>query len=129
MNYADGKNKVGRIFTVIAAVAAAAALILYNGVMNRTTVPYVMIIASLVIFVLLKLVSNKSSGPLPVRAITFLNASLMAAALITGINPMVNQLGFVAAGLDTVSTISSLIVFAVSAGISMLLNVVASFLI
>jgi hypothetical protein len=73
--------------------------------------------------------SVNPSGPLPARAITFLNASLMSAALITGISPMVNQLGFVVAGLDTMSTISALIIFAVLAGISMLLNVVASFLI
>ena len=129
MKQANGKSSVGRILTAIAAVAALASLILYHGVLNRTKVPYVAVAVSLVVFVLLTLVSRRTDSMLPARAIAFLNAALLAAALITGIGPMVNQMGFVVAGLDTVSTISSLIAFAACSAAAMLLNIIASFLI
>ena len=129
MKQASGKIGAGRILTAIAAVAALVSLILYNGVLNRTAAPCVTLAASLAVFILLTLMSRKTDSVLPARAIAFLNAALLAAALITGIGPMVNQLGFVVAGLDTVNTISSLISFAAFSSLAMLLNIVASFLI
>ena len=57
-----------------------------------------------------------------------LDAVLMASAAVWSANLMVNQIGYVISGLDGIDTIMSFIVFCALAVISMLLNIIASFL-
>jgi hypothetical protein len=67
--------------------------------------------------------SNKIYDFVPV-----VNAVLMASAAVWGVNLMVNEIGYVVADLDTFDAIQSLVVFEIIAVISLILNIVASFM-
>ena len=123
------KKTVGYYMTMLAAILSLIALFLYRGVLIKVTAPSAASAAAVVVFVLLTLLESKINSAIILRLIAFLNAVLMAFALISSIGPMINQIGFVFAGLDPMSTISAVITFAVLSGISMLLNIIASFII
>jgi hypothetical protein len=121
------KNKsVGFYITLVAAVLSVVACVLYSKVMYTLPVVYGFCAAAAVLAVVAIVVGNKSSlvaGLLPV-----VNAILMACAGVWGVFLMVNELGYVVSGLDSFDAITSFIVFEAFAVVSMLLNIISSFM-
>ena len=123
-----GKFKRGLsvYLTVVAGILAIVAAILYRGVMYRYQPVYYMLIAAAVI----ACVRYVLAGFMP-RVASYLPicmAVLLASAAVWGTQLMVNQLGYVYAGLDGVSTIMTWIYFVGFAAAGMVLSIVASFM-
>lgn len=123
-----GKNKLGAaaFLSCLAGVLAVVAAILYKDVMYTFQPVYVLLIAAVVLAVLGYVVATKApklSGYVPV-----VMAVLLASAAVWGTQLMVNQLGYVYAGLDGVNTIMSYIYFVSCTAVAMVLSIVASFL-
>lgn len=120
------KKKAGGFYlTLAAAVLALAGVVLYGSVMYKMNAVYILLAAAIVLGVLAFVLTGKSTV---VSLIPVVNAVLMASAAVWSANLMINQIGYVIAGLDGVDTIQSFIVFCVIAVIGMLLNIIASFL-
>lgn len=111
--------------TAAAGVLAIVAAILYNGVMYRFEPTYIMLIAAAVVAVgafVLAGFAPRAAAYLPICA-----SALLASAGIWGTQLMVNQLGYVYAGLDGMDTIMSWIWFMVVTLVALILCIVASF--
>jgi len=106
---------------IIAALLAAAGAVVYTQVMYTVNVTYVFI-AIVVVLALVALVIKPLRGFAVVA-----NTALCASAIAWGTTNMVNQIGYVIAKLDTVSTIMPLIIFWVLLVVAMLFNLIASF--
>lgn len=123
------KNKtIGFYMTLLAAILSIVACVLYVKVMYTLPVVYVFCVAAVVLTVIViaasaKKTESKLYGLLPVA-----NAILMASAAVGGVNLMVNELGYVVAGLDSFDSIISFVIFEAFAVVSMILNIVASFM-
>jgi hypothetical protein len=123
------KNKtVGFYITLVAAILSAIACLLYRSVMYRLGVVYVLCIVAVVFAVLAVAASFKGSAGKLCDFVPVVNAVLMASAAVWGVNLMVNELGYVVADLDTFDAIQSFIVFEVVAVVSLILNIVGSFM-
>ena len=114
--------------TLLAAILSIVACVLYVKVMYTLPVVYVFCVAAVVLTVIViaasaKKTESKLYGLLPVA-----NAILMASAAVGGVNLMVNELGYVVAGLDSFDSIISFVIFEAFAVVSMILNIVASFM-
>ena len=123
-----GKFKRGFsvILTVVAAILAIVAAILYRGVLYTFKPVYAMLIAAAVVGCLRYVLA----GFLP-RVASYLPicmAALLASAAVWGTQLMVNQLGYVYAGLDPISTIMTWIYFIGFTCVGMLLSIIASFM-
>lgn len=121
-----GKKSAGSILTLIAAILSVAGIVLYTMVLFKMPIVYVFLVVALVLEIFTIIGTKKQSGltwGLPV-----LSAALMACAIVWAVNPMVNTIGYVIAGLNEMSTVTGLIFFLVSAVLSMVLNIVASFI-
>ena len=114
---------------MLAAILSLIALFLYQGALIKATSPSVASAAAVIVFVLLTLLESKINSAILLRLIAFVNAALMAFALINGLAPMLIQISLVIAGVDPMSTLSAVVAFAALSGVSMLLNIVASFII
>lgn len=114
-----------KIFTLIAAVLAIAAALIYRGILYRFQPVYYLLIGAAVLACLRFFLASR----LPVLAAYFpiCAAALFASALVWGTSLMVNQLGYVYAGLDPVSTVMSWIWFAALCLVGMILSIVAAF--
>lgn len=120
------KKKAGGFYlTLVAAVLAIVGVILYGSVMYKMNAVYILLAAVIVLGILAFVLTGKTALA---NLIPVVNAVLMASAAVWSANLMVNQIGYVIAGLDGVDTIQSFIVFCVLAVIAMLLNIVASFM-
>ena len=110
---------------LIAAVLAVVAAIIYRGVLYRFQPVYYLMIGAAVLACLRFFLASR----LPVLAAYFpiCAAALFASAFVWGTSLMVNQLGYVYAGLDPVSTVMSWIWFAAICFIGMILSIVAAF--
>ena len=122
------KNKkgIGMILAVLAGILALVAALLYGGVMYRYQPVYYYLGATVVLAVVALVLSAKLpklAGYLPI-----IMAALLASAAVWGTQLMVNQLGYVVAGLDGMDTIMSYIYFVVCAALGMIVSIVASFL-
>ena len=114
-----------KISALLAAVLAVAAALIYRGVLYRYQPVYYMLIGAAVLACLRFLLAGSMptlAAYLPIGA-----AALFASAFVWGTSLMVNQLGYVYAGLDPVSTVMSWIWFAALCLIGMILSIVASF--
>lgn len=119
------KNRAsGFYLTLVAAILALVDVILYGKVMYTMPVVYGVLIAAVVVE-LLAIVINKRvfNNFLPI-----IEGVLLGYGLAMSFFVMVNQIGYVIAGLDKIDTLYSFIAFAVIAGIAMLLSIVAGFL-
>ena len=121
------KNKmgIGVILAVIAGILAAVAAGLYMTVMYRMSQVYIFLLAATVLALLGFAISTKVpklSGYIPV-----IMAALLAFAAVRGTELMVNQLGYVVAGLDGMDTIMSYIQFVSVTAAAMLVSIIASF--
>lgn len=117
------KNK--SFTALLPAVLAVAAALVYRAVLYRFEPVYLMLIAAAVCGCLRCLLAGK----LPTLAayLPICVAALFASAAVWGSNLMVNQIGYVYAGLDPVSTIMSWIWFMACAVVGMILSIAASF--
>ena len=122
------KNKLGiaSVLALVTAVLAVVAAFLYKSVMYQYQPVYTMLYAAAavaVIGVVVALKLPKLASYVPIAL-----AVLMASAAIWGTQLMVNQIGYVIAGLDGVETIITYIYFVFFAAVGMLMSIVASFL-
>ena len=121
------KNKIGIgvILALVAGILAAVAAGLYMGVMYKKTLVYFLLIGATVLALVGLAIATKVpklSGYIPVAM-----AFLLAFAAVRGTELMVNQLGYVVAGLDGVDTIMSYIQFVAVTAAAMLISILASF--
>ena len=121
------KNKlsIGTFLALLAGILAAVAAGLYMTVMYRMTQVYYFLLASTVLAIVGLVIATKVpklSGYIPV-----IMAALLAFAAVRGTELMVNQLGYVVAGLDGMDTIMSYIQFVSVTAVAMLVSIVASF--
>ena len=120
------KKKAGGFYlTLAAAVLTIVGVVLYGSVMYKMNAVYILLAAAIVLGVLAFVLAGKTAA---VNMIPVVNAVLMASAAVWSANLMVNQIGYVIAGLDGIDTIQSFIVFCVLAVTAMLLNIIASFM-
>lgn len=119
-------RSVGVYLTLAGGIIAAVSMFLYTKVMYRLSIVNYFLIGAIVLAVLAVILA----GVVPVIAnlIPVAGAALMASAAVWGTNLMVNQIGYVYAGLDGMNTITGWIIFLVACLIGMILNVVAAFL-
>lgn len=122
------ENKaVGFYLTAIAAILSFAGIFLYMTVMYKFTPVYILLAAAVV----LALAGLAASCFLGVKEIfnwlPVINAVAMASAAVWSFFVMVNQIGYVIALLDPVSTISTFIAFVALAVVTMILNIAAAF--
>lgn len=120
------KKKAGGFYlTIAAAVLAVVGAVLYGSVMYKMKEVYILLAAAIVLGILAFVLTGKTALA---NVIPVVNAALMASAAVWSANLMINQIGYVIAGLDGVNTIQGFIVFCVIAVIGMLLNIIASFM-
>ena len=120
------KKKAGGFYlTIAAAVLAIVGAVLYGSVMYKMNEVYILLAAAIVLGVLAFVLAGKTAL---VHLVPVVNAALMASAAVWSANLMVNQIGYVIAGLDGMDTIQGFIVFCVIAVVAMLLNIIASFM-
>ena len=119
------QRATGVYIVLIAAVIAAVAAFLYGNVMYKYQPVYYFLIGAIVLSFVAFLLAT--SVPLCAGLIPVINAALLASAVVWAASLMVNQIGYVVAGLDGMDTIQGFIVFAVLGVIAMLLNIVAAF--
>ena len=121
------KNKlgIGVILALLAGILAAVAAGLYMTVMYRMSQVYIFLLAATVLALLGFAISTKVpklAGYIPV-----IMAALLAFAAVRGTELMVNQLGYVVAGLDGMDTIMTYIQFVSVTACAMLVSIIASF--
>lgn len=122
------KISVGFYLTIVAAVLSVAGLFLYSGVMYRMTVVYIFLAGAVAVEVVLLVLSNVKMK-LPVyEVLPVVNSVLTAAAAVAAVSLMVNQIGYVIAGLDGMETLYGLVYYEIVAVLAMILNIVAAFL-
>ncbi len=119
------KNRAaGFYLTLVAAILAVASIITYTRAMYTTPVVFVTLAAVVILEVLTVILNRRVlNGWLPL-----IGAALMGFAAGYSFKPMVNQIGYVIAGLDQIDTLISFIVFAGIAIVGMLLYLIAGFL-
>lgn len=125
-NYLVNKAS-GFYLTAIAAVFSFAGIFIYNTVMYRFTPVYFLLTAAVVLKVLVAVISGFAGNKAVFNLLPIANAVLMASAAVWSVFLMVNQIGYVVASLDPVSTITTFITFVIVAVAAMLLNIAASF--
>ena len=119
------KRNFSVFLTLVAGILAIVAAILYRGVMYRFQPVYIMLIAAAVIAALRYVLS----GFMPRVASYFpiCIAALLASAAVWGTQLMVNQLGYVVAGLDGASTIMTWVYFMGFTLVGLVLTIIAAF--
>ena len=122
------KNKKGiaSILVCVAGILAIVSIILYGNVMYKYQPVYYMLGGAIVLAV----AGFALSGKLPKLAAYFpiCIAALLASAAVWGAQLMVNQIGYVVAGLDGMETIMGWVYFLAVTVVAMLVSVIASFL-
>ena len=123
------KNKtIGFYMTFVAAILSIAACVLYGSVMYTLPVVYVFCAIAAVLTVVVIVCSAKKPAKKVYEFLPVANAILMASAAVWGVNLMVNELGYVVAGLDSFDAILSFVIYEVVAVVSLILNIAASFM-
>lgn len=121
------KNKKGiaSILIILAAILAIVSVFLYGKVMYRYQPVYFMLGGAIVLALVGFVLSGKLprfSGYFPICV-----AALLASAAVWGSQLMVNQIGYVVAGLDGIETIQPWIVFLAVTIVALILSIAASF--
>ena len=119
------KKSIGVILALLAGILAAVAAGLYMTVMYKMTQVYYFLIGATVLAILGALIATKV--PKLSSYIPVIMAAMLAFAAVRGTELMVNQLGYVVAGLDGMDTIMSYIQFVSVTAVAMLVSIVASF--
>ena len=114
----------GAYLTCCGAIIAVIAAILYRNVMYKYTPVYYFLIGAIVLSVVgffLATIIPVAAGLIPV-----INAALMARAAVWAASLMVNQIGYVVAGLDGIDTIMAFIIFATVAVLGMIIYIISA---
>ena len=120
------RNAIASYLMTVPGILAVAAIILYTRVMYTMTPVYFMLGGVIVLVALGFAIARKFpriSNYIPVCV-----SVLLASAAVWGSELMVNQIGYVVAGLDGVETIISWIVYLTLVIIALIVSLVASFL-
>ena len=120
------KKAIASILIVLAAVLAIVSIILYGSVMYKYTPVYYMLGGAAVLALAGFVLAGKLprfSGYFPICV-----SALLASAAVWGSQLMVNQIGYVVAGLDGIETIQPWILFLAVTVVAMLISIIASFL-
>lgn len=120
------KKSIGFIFAVIAAVLSLVACIVYTQVMYKLPVVFVFLVLELAVTVVLFLLIGKNHPAKDFLAL--LSTIFIAGAAGAGFYLMVNQIGYVIAGLDGIDTIMSFIVFEAITIVAMIVSIIGNFL-
>ena len=122
------KNKLGTAayLSILAAVLAAVACLLYKNVMYTYQPVYYMLIGAAVLGILGFLLAKGLPGL--ANYIPVCMSFLLFSSAVWGTYLMVNQLGYVVAGLDGLDSIMSYIIFVAITVIAGLFTIIASFL-
>ena len=117
---------IGAILTLLAAVLAAIAIVLYGGVMYKYQPVYFMLGGAAILGAL----GFAAAKALPSAScfMPVVMTALLASAAVWGSQLMVNQIGYVVAGLDGMNSIMPWIYFLAVTVVGMLVSLVASFL-
>ena len=118
------KKKIGVFLTLFAGVLSIVSCIVYTQVMYTLPVVYIAMIA----LVLVAAASFFANLDILTKIAPVLAAFLAATAIIWGVNPMVNQIGYVIAGLDEIGTILPLLISMGIMVLVMLMTIVSSFM-
>ncbi len=122
------ENKAaGFYLTAAAAVLSFAGIFVYMTVMYKFTPVYILLIAAAVLAAAGLVLACVKGGKEALNWLPVLNAVLMAQAAVWSFFVMVNQIGYVIASLDPVSTITTFIFFVAVAAAAMILNIAAAF--
>lgn len=120
------KKAIASILIVLAAVLAIVSIILYGSVMYKYTPVYFMLGGAAVLALAGFVLAGKLprfSGYFPICV-----SALLASAAVWGSQLMVNQIGYVVAGLDGIETIQPWILFLAVTVVAMIISIIASFL-
>ena len=113
--------------TAIAAILSFAGIFLYMTVMYKFTPVYIVLAAAVILASAALVISGLMGGREILNWLPVINAVLMASAAVWSFFVMVNQIGYVIASLDPVSTITTFIAFVALAVVTMILNIAAAF--
>lgn len=122
------KRSIGFYFTIVAAVLFIVDTVMYASVMYTNTIVYVMLAAAIIWEVLVIVLSGKFGNREFFNWMPVIGAVLAAAAAVWGAELMVNQIGYVVAGLDEMSTIMSFIYYEAVMIVTLLVCIIGSFL-
>ncbi len=120
------EKSIGVYLTLAGGIIAVIALIVYRLVMYKMNEVYYMLVGAIAVSILAFLLAKVF--PTLAGLMAAGGAFLMASAAVWGASLMVNQMGYVVAGLDGIDTILSFIIFAVVAVVGMLMYIIAAFL-
>lgn len=118
---------LGFYFALVAAALALIGIAAYGGVQFQTDGVTLLLGISAALMLLATLLSGLLGDKLALRSVTIVNAVLMTLAAMRALSPMINQIGFVVAGLDGFETLSGLVTFEALCLSGVLLNILASF--
>ena len=119
------KKSIGTFLALLAGILAAVAAGLYMTVMYKMSQVYIFLLGATVLAIVAFAIAAKA--PKLSNYIPIIMAAMLAFAAVRGTELMVNQLGYVVAGLDGVETIMSYIQFVSVTAVAMLISIVASF--
>ena len=120
------EKSIGVYLTLAGGIIAVIAVILYRSVMYKYQPVNYMLIGAIAASVLAFLIA--SAVPALAGLAPVVGAALMASSVVWGASLMVNQIGYVVAGLDGMDTIMSFIIFAAVSLVGMLMYIIAAFL-
>lgn len=122
------KKSVGFYFTILAAILFIVGTVMYGSVMYTNTAVWVMLVIAIVWELLVIVLSGKFGDKAFFNWLPIVGAVLAASAAVWAASIMVNQIGYVVAGLDEMSTIMSFIYYEVVMVVTLLICIIASFL-
>ena len=121
------KKTFGFYLTVITTILSLISLVLYKGALMKASLTNTLLILAIVAgvcAVILAITVGKEIS----NFVGAVHAVLLMAAIAVSIAPMVNEIGLVFAGLNPKTNLSGFKTFAIVAGITWLLSVMASFI-
>lgn len=122
------KKSAGFYFTIVATILFIVGTVMYTSVMYTNTVVFVMLALAIIWEVLVIVLSGKFGDKAFFNWTPVIGAVLAAAAAVWGAELMVNQIGYVIAGLDEMGTIMSFICYEVVMVVTLLVCIICSFL-
>lgn len=120
-------NGTGFYILVVAAILSVVACVMYGSVMYKYQPVYYMLGAAIALGCLAVVLTFVMGSKGIFTLVPVINAALMASAAVWSASLMVNQIGYVVAGLDGMETINGFVYFCVVCVISMLLYIIAAF--
>lgn len=121
------KKIIGISFSMASAVLALVALFFYWGVPRNTTTVLILLGIAIAVAVV-DIVTSEKLPSLLRDCFPIAKTVLIAAALVISFIPQVNQIGYVIAGLDGISSLISFIVAASITGASLLVSIIVGFI-